>query len=124
MRNVLLGLTVVLSGVLCAEEIEFIGADTANPTNLSSTANWSAPPTADVVGVIDLSKTSAAGYVVEGVGLALKGLRIEGAAGKTITLGGASVLTLGESGGACGASGEASALSGFGGRRISKICCR
>lgn len=46
MRNVLLGLTVVLSGVLCAEEIEFIGADTANPTNLSSTANWSAiqPP--------------------------------------------------------------------------------
>jgi hypothetical protein len=48
--------------------------------------------------VIDLSKTSAAGYVVEGVGLALKGLRIEGAAGKTITLGGASVLTLGELG--------------------------
>lgn len=65
-RNFLIGLTVALSGALCAGEIVFIGADTANPTNFSS--------------------------------LALKGLRIEGAAGKTITLGGASVLTLGESG--------------------------
>ena len=86
------------ASMLYGNEIMFTGLDSSNPTNLSSSANWSAPPSADVVGVIDLSKTSAAGYVVEGVGLALKGLRIEGAAGKTITLGGASVLTLGESG--------------------------
>lgn len=98
MRNILIGLTVALSGALCAEEIVFTGADASNPTNLSISANWSAPPTADAVGVIDLSKTSGTGYVVEGSGLALKGLRIEGAAGKTITLGGASVLTIGEAG--------------------------
>ena len=86
------------ASMLYGNEIMFTGLDASNPTNLSSSANWSAPPSADVVGVIDLSKTSAAGYVVDGTGLALKGLRIEGAAGKTITLGGASVLTLGESG--------------------------
>ena len=86
------------ASMLYGNEITFTGLDASNPTNLSSSANWSAPPSADVVGVIDLSKTSAAGYVVDGTGLALKGLRIEGAAGKTITLGGASVLTLGESG--------------------------
>lgn len=98
MRNLLLGLTVVLSSVLCAEEIVFTGADTANPTNLSSAANWSAAPSADAIGVIDLSKTTATKYVVEGAGLSLKGLRIEGAAGTTITLGGSAVLTIGEAG--------------------------
>ena len=86
------------ASMLYGNEITFTGLDASNPTNLSSSANWSAPPSADVVGVIDLSKTSAAGYVVDGTGLALKGLRIEGAADETITLGGASVLTLGESG--------------------------
>ena len=66
MRNVLLGLTVVLSGVLCAQEIVFTGADESNPTNLSSAANWSVAPSADAIGVIDLSKTTATKYLVEG----------------------------------------------------------
>ena len=55
------------ASMLYGNEITFTGLDASNPTNLSSSANWSAPPSADVVGVIDLSKTSAAGYVVEGV---------------------------------------------------------
>ena len=80
-----------------ADEIKFTGADASNPTNLSSVANWSATPSADTVGVIDLSKTPALGYVVNGDGISLKGIRITGS-GSNVTLGGGSTLTLGSGG--------------------------
>ena len=85
------------ASMLYGNEIMFTGLDSSNPTNLSSSANWSAPPSADVVGVIDLSKTSAAGYVADG-DVALKGLRIKANGSKKITIGGAGVLTVGSSG--------------------------
>ena len=80
-----------------AGEITFTGADAANPTNLSSVANWSAAPSADAVGVIDLASTPYLGYVVDGNGLELKGIRVVGGTKKT-TIGGTSTLTLGENG--------------------------
>ena len=45
---------VAVLGMLRVEavEITFTGADAANPTNLSSSANWSATPGAGTIGVI------------------------------------------------------------------------
>ncbi|MBQ6248165.1 MAG: sigma-70 family RNA polymerase sigma factor [Kiritimatiellae bacterium] len=88
-----------------AAEITFTGGDAANPTNLSSAANWSAAPGADTIGVIDLSQTPAQGYVVDS-DLALAGLRIRSNAGKAVTIGGAGTLTLGADGYASGAKGN------------------
>ena len=48
-------------GLSAATEIAFTGGDAANPTNLSSSANWSATPGAETIGVIDLSQTPAQG---------------------------------------------------------------
>ena len=90
---------------MAATEITFTGADTANPTNLASAANWSAAPGADTVGVIDLAQTSALGYVVT-ANLELSGLRIRSNSGKAVTIGGAGTMTLGADGYASGAKGN------------------
>lgn len=88
-----------------AAEITFTGGDAANPTNLSSAANWSAAPGADTIGVIDLSQTPAQGYVVNS-DLALAGLRIKSNSGKAVTIGGAGTLTIGADGYVAGAKGN------------------
>ena len=80
-------------GLTAATEITFTGADTANPTNLASVANWSAAPGADTVGVID--SASVAGYVVNS-NVELAGLKIAGT--KAVTIGGTATLTLGANG--------------------------
>lgn len=85
------------ASMLYGNEIMFTGLDSSNPTNLSSSANWSAAPSADAVGVIDLASTPYLGYVLDGAGVELKGIRIAGANGN-VTIAGDSTLTLGEAG--------------------------
>ena len=98
---------VAVLGMLRVEavEITFTGADAANPTNLSLSANWSATPGADTIGVIDLSQTPAQGYVVN-ADLALSGLRIKNNSGKAVTIAGAGTLTIGADGYVSGAKGN------------------
>ena len=92
-------------GLSAATEIAFTGGDAANPTNLSSAANWSATPGAETIGVIDLSQTAALGYVVN-ADLALAGLRIRNNASKAVAIGGAGTLTIGADGYVAGAKGH------------------
>ena len=105
-RVLLVATAAVLSPfALRASEILFTGLDAANPTNLSSSANWSAAPGAGTIGVIDLSQTPAQGYVVNS-DLALSGLRIKSNSGKAVTIAGAGTLTLGAYGYVSGAKGN------------------
>ena len=95
----------IMSGAWAATEITFTGGDASNPTNLSSSANWSAAPGAETIGIIDLSQTSAQGYVVNS-DLALSGLRIRSNSGKAVTIAGAGTLTIGADGYVAGAKGN------------------
>lgn len=104
-RQVFLACVLASSGLMAVTEISFTGLDAANPTNLSSSANWSAAPGAGTIGVIDLSQTPAQGYVVNS-DLALSGLRIKSNSGKAVTIAGAGTLTLGADGYASGAKGN------------------